>query len=58
MIKFHTLTVLIASTAASFALEMPSGVFRMENIEEARKLAAEKEKPLCFIKSWADMAPT
>jgi len=56
--KFYMLLSLIATTAVSFGLDIPSGVYRMSELDEAQAKAAEKEKALCFIESYASLKPT
>lgn len=58
MIKFFTLICFITSTTVSWGLDIPSSVYRMDDLETARQVAAEKEKPLCFIESMAALEPT
>lgn len=56
--KKLVLFFIIASTAMSFGLTIPSGVFRMNELGEAKAKAAEKQKPLCFIQSYASLKPS
>ncbi len=49
--KLLTLFFLAASTAVSFGLDIPSSVFTMDELDEAKTKASERQKALCFIQT-------
>jgi len=55
-----TVIVLFYLLSASYlwALDIPKSVYRMADIDKARQEAADAEKPVCFIQSYAKLKPT
>jgi len=46
------------SVSYLWALDMPKTVYRIADIDTARQEAADDQKPVCFIQSWAKVKPT
>ncbi|MFC4992039.1 hypothetical protein [Rubritalea tangerina] len=55
--KLLVVFTMLVSSIVCQALELHKKVYRIDDLDEARRVAAEDEKPLCFMYSDIKLRP-